>query len=232
MADGVAFERFERSATRLADFVYRQLFDAIVSGRIDPGERLVQEVLAEEMDVSRTPVREALLRLEAEGILESNDRGGFVVRSLDLTEARAIYELRAAVEGYAARLVSERGDPESIDLIRKAIAEAAAGVGSVEEGYELNRRVHRTIVEATGNPLFLDTVDSIWGRSQAFRLFAKLHAADRVFLGADPGHEVVLAAIEAGDGPAAQEAMVAHILSGLDLQLEVLGAVLEADPST
>jgi DNA-binding GntR family transcriptional regulator len=105
------FERLERSTVRLADFVYRQIFDAVVSGQIPPGERLVQEVLAEEMDVSRTPVREALLRLETEGILEASERGGFLVRSLDLDEVRATYELRAAVEGYSARLVAERGDP-------------------------------------------------------------------------------------------------------------------------
>ncbi|MGF1666704.1 MAG: GntR family transcriptional regulator [Acidimicrobiia bacterium] len=222
----MAFERLERSTVRLADFVYRQIFDAVVSGRVPPGERLVQEVLAEEMDVSRTPVREALLRLEAEGILEASERGGFMVRSLDLAEVRATYELRAAVEGYAARLVAEQGDPGAIELIRSAIAEAANGASSVEEGYDLNRRVHRSIVEATGNAMFLETVDSIWGRGQAFRMFARMHAADLHFLHADPSHDDVLAAIERGDGHAAQEAMTAHILSGLDLQLEVLEAAI------
>jgi DNA-binding GntR family transcriptional regulator len=225
----MTFERLERTTVRLADHVYRQLFDAVVSGRIEPGQRLVQEVIAEEMDVSRTPVREALLRLETEGILEASERGGFMVRSLDLVEVRATYELRAAVEGYAARLVAERGDQEAIDLIRKAMAAAAGGATSAEEGYDLNRQVHRSIVEATGNPMFLETVDAIWGRGQAFRMFAKLHAADLHFLHADPSHEDVLAAIERGDGHAAQEAMTGHILSGLDLQLEVLEtAIAEA----
>jgi DNA-binding GntR family transcriptional regulator len=226
----MAFERLERSTVRLADFVYRQIFDAVVSGRVPPGERLVQEVLADEMDVSRTPVREALLRLEAEGILEASERGGFMVRSLDLAEVRATYELRAAVEGYAARLVAEQGDPDAIELIRSTIAQAADGAASAEEGYDLNRRVHRSIVEATGNAMFLETVDSIWGRGQAFRMFAKMHAADLHFLHADPSHDDVLAAIERGDGRAAQEAMTAHILSGLDLQLEVLeAAIAEVD---
>jgi DNA-binding GntR family transcriptional regulator len=220
------FERLERSTVRLADFVYRQIFDAVVSGQIPPGDRLVQEVLAEEMDVSRTPVREALLRLETEGILEASERGGFLVRSLDLDEVRATYELRAAVEGYSARLVAERGDPAAIESIRATITEATDGAASAEEGYELNRRVHRLIVEATGNAMFLETVDSIWGRGQAFRMFAKMHAADLHFLHADPSHDDVLAAIERGDGPAAQEAMTAHILSGLDLQLEVLEAAI------
>jgi DNA-binding GntR family transcriptional regulator len=220
------FERVERTTVRLADFVYRQLFDAVVAGQVPPGERLVQEVIAEEMNVSRTPVREALLRLESEGILESSERGGFVVRSLDLDEATMIYELRAALEGFAARLVAVRPDAEGLDLIRKAIAAAEAGATDLEEGYELNRRVHRSIAEATRNPMLIDAVDGIWGRSQAFRMFAKLHASDIHFLDSEPSHRDVLQAIEMGDGPAAQESMTAHILAGLDAQLGALRAAV------
>ena len=142
------------------------------------GQRVVQELIAAEMDVSRTPVREALLRLEAEGILESSGRGGFAVRSIPVDEARSLYELRAAVEGYAAKMVAERGDSEAIESIRKAVSGTAAGASSVESGFELNREVHRSIVVASGNSMFVEAVDSIWGRSQAFLMYAKLHAAD------------------------------------------------------
>lgn len=228
----MAFAPLERNTVRLADFVYRQVFDAIIAGRMPPGERVVQELIAAEMAVSRTPVREALLRLEAEGILESSDRGGFVVRSLDADEARTLYELRAAVEGYAARMVAERGDSAAIEIIRRAVSVTEAGATSVEDGYELNRKVHRSIVVATGNPMFLEAVDAIWGRSQAFRMYAKLHDADLRFLHAEPTHEAVLAAIEAGDGAAAQEAMVGHIMSGLDLQVEVLRSVIAEGQAT
>lgn len=224
------FERLERTAVRLADFVYQQIFDAVLSGRIAPGERLVQEVLAEQMDVSRTPVREALLRLEAEGILESSDRGGFTVRSLDVGEIRGTYELRAAVEGFAARLAAERGRPEAIVGIERAVAAADVRPGSIDEGFELNRLVHRAIVEAADNPAFLDTFDSVWGRSQSFRMFAKLHETELRFLDADPDHHAVLDAIVARDGDRAQKALTDHILSGLDLQLGLLETVIAGLP--
>ncbi|MGI8517861.1 MAG: GntR family transcriptional regulator [Acidimicrobiia bacterium] len=222
----VAFAPLARNKTRLADFIYRQVFDAIIAGRLPPGDRVVQEQLAAEMEVSRTPVREALLRLEAEGIVESSGRGGFVVRSLGVDEARKIYDLRAAIEGYAARMVAEQGDPGAIESIRQAISKTGAGASSVEEGFELNRAVHRSIVVATGNSMFIEAVDAIWGRSQAFLLYAKLHAADLRFLDAEPTHEAVLAAIESGDGVAAQGAMVGHILSGLDLQAQALRSAI------
>lgn len=224
----MTFERYERSSIRLADFVYQQIFDAVVSGHIPPGERLVQEVLAEQMDVSRTPVREALLRLESEGILQSSDRGGFLVRSLDVGEIRSTYELRAAVEGFAARLAADRARPEAIETIRLAVKAAGESVGSVDEGYDLNRLVHRAIVLASDNPAFLDTFDTIWGRSQSFRMFAKLHETELRFLDADPDHDAVLDAIVDGEGRRAQEALTTHILSGLDLQLSVLESAIAA----
>ena len=224
----MAFAPLERNNVRLAEFVYRQVFDAIIAGRLPPGRRVVQELIAAEMDVSRTPVREALLRLEAEGILESSGRGGFAVRSIPVDEARSLYELRAAVEGYAAKMVAERGDSEAIESIRKAVSGTAAGASSVESGFELNREVHRSIVVATGNSMFVEAVDSIWGRSQAFLMYAKLHAADLRFLDAEPTHEAVLAAIESGDGVAAQAAMVGHILSGLEFQVEGLRSAMRA----
>lgn len=218
----MTFERFERPTVRLADFVYDQILHAVVSGGLKPGRRLVQEVLAEEMAVSRTPVREALLRLEAEGILESADRGGFLVRSFDPDEVRDSYQLRAAVEGYAARVAAERQDPKALASIRRAIAGSVDGGSSPHEGFEMNRRIHRSVVEAAGNPLFLEAFDSVWSRSQAFRWFAEMHLADLHFLHADPDHHDVMAAIESGDVVAAQEAMMAHVLSGLELQLDVL----------
>ncbi len=226
------FERLERSSVRLADFVYEQIFAAVLSGQISPGERLVQEVLADQMDVSRTPVREALLRLESEGILESSDRGGFMVRSLDVGEIRGTYELRAAVEGFAARLAAERGRPESIAHIKSAIAAADARPTTLDAGFELNRLVHRAIVEAADNPAFLDSFDSVWGRSQSFRMFAKLHETELRFLDAEPDHHAVLDAILAGDGSRAQQALTDHILSGLELQLGVLESAMAVEAGT
>ena len=102
------FTRLTRKRTRLADDVYEQILSAILSGEIFPGERLIQETIANQIDVSRTPVREALLRLEQEGILEAAGRGGFQIRDISEREIRDLYTVREAVEGFAARLLAGR----------------------------------------------------------------------------------------------------------------------------
>ncbi len=223
----MTFEQLPRTMVRLADLVYDQIFDAIVVGNLLPGERLVQEALGEQMQVSRTPVRDALVRLESEGILEASDRGGYLVRSLDRHEVTDLYHVRAAIEGYAAGIAAQRGQPDRIEAIEHAIDNSSIGTPTLEEGFELNRRVHRSIVAAADNSMLLDTFDSVWGRSQAFRMFARLHAAEMSFLHAQPGHTDVLAAIRAGDPAEAKRAMEAHVLSGLELQLAAIKEKLD-----
>lgn len=218
----MTFEQLPRSMVRLADLVYDQIFDAIVQGNLLPGERLVQEMLGEQMQVSRTPVRDALVRLESEGILEASDRGGFLVKSLDRDEVTDLYHVRAAIEGYSAGVAAASGTPEKVDAIEQAIANSRVGSPTLEEGFELNRRVHRSIVAAADNAMLLDTFDSVWGRSQAFRMFARLHAAELSFLHAQPSHDDVLALIRSGDAQRAKAAMETHVLSGLELQLAVI----------
>ena len=82
------FTRLAQKRTRLADNVYEQILSAILSGEIMPGERLIQETIASQIDVSRTPVREAFLRLEREGVLEAAGRGGFQIRNITEQEIK------------------------------------------------------------------------------------------------------------------------------------------------
>ncbi|MDH5520168.1 MAG: GntR family transcriptional regulator, partial [Acidimicrobiia bacterium] len=188
----MTFTSLDRKTVRLADLVYEQIFRAIVKGEVAPGERLVQEAIGEQMKVSRTPVRDALLRLESEGILESSGRGGYLVRSFDRQEAMDIYGLRAAVEGYAAGIAARLADPAAIGRITAAVSAAGGSDISLDEGFEMNRRIHRSIVEAAGNTMMLDTFDSIWGRSQSFRMFARLHSPEMRYLHNEPSHQDVL----------------------------------------
>ncbi len=216
------FQSLKRSPVRLADLVYEQIFRAIVNGDLAPGERLVQETIGEQMQVSRTPVRDALLRLESEGILESSGRGGYLVRSFDRQEAIDIYGLRAAVEGYAAGVAADRGDQADLELIEKAIAEADGNNISLDEGFEINRRIHRGVVLAARNAMLLDAFDTVWGRSQSFRMFARLHSPELRYLNAEPSHDQVLAAIRTGDADHARRTMEQHIMVGMAQQLEAL----------
>ncbi|MEM7190842.1 MAG: GntR family transcriptional regulator, partial [Pseudomonadota bacterium] len=106
----MALKSIKSDRRRLADEVYHQLIDAILSGEIGPDDRLVQERLAAEMEISRTPVREALLRLEQEGMLVTSARGGFVLYRMTEGEIRELYQARAAVESQAARILASQND--------------------------------------------------------------------------------------------------------------------------
>ena len=153
--DGRAFRAIEQDRTRLAEEVYRQVLDAVVQGELRPGERIVQERIADELEVSRTPIREALLDLEREGILTRAGAAGFMVRTVTAREVRDTYQAREAIEGHTTRLVAERRDAASLRRIEHTIeTEESISVGSVEEYFHANRRIHRRIVEEAGVETF------------------------------------------------------------------------------
>jgi DNA-binding GntR family transcriptional regulator len=216
------FKQLPNVQSRLASDVYEQILGAVLSGHIAPGARIVQEKIAAEINVSRTPVREALLRLEQEGILEISGRSGFTIRKIGDGEVRQIYQAREAVEGYAARLVSEARDTAQFDRIGKVIArEEKLSSQNVEDYFHANKRIHRAIVEETGNRYMLEQFDGIWNRGISFRLFAAIDTAE---LGASlAAHHLLLDAIASGTPGEAQQAMILHIRDGLGLQLKALG---------
>lgn len=218
------FEPIDTQPQRLADRVYDQLLAAILAGDIRPGERLIQEQLAHEIHVSRTPVREALLRLEQEGILTGAGRQGFEVQAIDRRTVADIYQAREAIEGYAARLVAEQADPQVLARLEQRLKMEGTEEASLRSTYEANRRAHRAVVEATGNTYLVDVFDAIWGRAIALRLYADLYAAQHRNAPVAESHEALLTAIKSGDGQRAHDAMIGHIREGVDQQLSALAA--------
>ncbi len=214
-------KRISVQKTRLADEIYEQLLIAIGAGDIAPNERLVQERLANELQVSRTPVREALLRLEQEGVLETSGRSGFVIRQISNAEVREIYQARIAIEGFAARLVTERNDKAVYEQLRNLVLqqESIKRV-DISAYFEANRTIHRAIVEKANNRFLLEQFDSIWNRSNSFRMFAKI---DDVDLDKSLGdHIPLIDAMASGNGHDAFEAMRDHIEGGLTLQMDAI----------
>jgi DNA-binding GntR family transcriptional regulator len=213
-----AIERIDRSHSRLAAEVYQRLVDALVQGTVNPGDRLIQDRLAEELDVSRTPVRDALLRLKEEGVVEPSGRRGYVVRSLSEDDLRDLYGARDAVEGHAAAIVAELGG-EAIARLREALAQATARkLRSSRESFEANRAFHRAIVETAGNAYLLSFFDGIWGRAISALAYHDfyVHSPHEEFVAE---HEALIDALAAGDPAAARQAMVEHIAWGLERTL-------------
>lgn len=213
-----AIERIDRSHSRLAGEVYQRLVDALVQGTVKPGDRLIQDRLADELDVSRTPVRDALLRLKEEGVIEPSGRRGYVVCSLTENGLRDLYGARDAVESYAAAVVAERGE-EALEHVREALAVATARkLRSSRESFEANRSFHRAIVETAGNAYLLSFFDAMWGRAigaLAYHDFY-VHSPHDEFV---TEHEALIEELSRGDAARARRAMTEHIAWGLERNL-------------
>jgi DNA-binding GntR family transcriptional regulator len=217
------FQSIQPQRRRLADEVYDQLVQAIMDREIRPDDTLVQEKLAADMQISRTPVREALMRLEQEGVLEVSKRGSFRLYRMDDQEVKELYQSRAAVEGQCARILTVRGDPEDITKLRSIVErEESLTEHSARAYFEANRNIHRAFVERAQNRFLLEMFDMIWGKAMAFHLFATIEKVDLdQSLGA---HMALVDAIERGDKTEALEVFTNHIQDGFDLQMEALRA--------
>lgn len=221
------FTEISRKRTRLADEVYAQVLDAVHRGAIAPDQRIVQERLAEDLNISRTPVREALLRLEQDGILVAAGTGGFVIRSITEDEVKEIYEARTAVEVQAARLLAAARDGARNAVIRDTIKKKEKLKSqSTRDYFEANRSIHRCIVEQTRNRYLVEMFDTIWNRGFSFHLFAAIGSRNLAKSLGD--HISLIEAIESGDVERTAIVFQDHITDGLDLQVAALKAARES----
>ena len=211
----VALRPIKRDVESLADVAYRRLSEALLTGQLPPGRRLVMDDLADQLGISRTPVRDALLRLQRENLIEPTGKRGYVVCALSPEAVLHLYEAREAIEGFAARRVAEIGEP-AIEHVRRAIA-ATKGKGTdARRRFDANLSIHRAVVEATGNPSLLELFDDVWLRARGLALFADFiaHDTQRTPVEVDKRHEPLLVAF--GEGPDASfVAMRDHIRAGL-----------------
>lgn len=204
----------------LTDRAHRQLRADIIHGRIRPNQRLVAADLAEQMQISRTPVREALKLLAADGLVVGAKRG-YMVREHTGEEIREIYEIRAALEGMAARLVAQRATDERIEAIVAVGAhDERLAEADRSELVEYNTRFHQSIVDAAGN----SRLGELNGRNSehffSFRIAALYTDAEA--LASVRGHAQLVRALLDRDDRAAADAAREHVLEALDVLLSKL----------
>lgn len=195
----------------LSDVVYETIRDAIVQSTIPPGARITETGLANQLNVSKTPVREALLKLREIGLIEPyGARGGRIVLPSPVA-IRNAYEVRRALETFASRIAAQRSDDDA-----KAAVEAAARSclehaenGDLEQFKAYDAEFHRAVVQATDNPrltsMVADTVALVTAlrRRDVPRAQASLECAQ--------AHVRIAAAISAGDEDAAGDEMAEHL---------------------
>ncbi|QIG43743.1 GntR family transcriptional regulator [Nocardioides anomalus] len=221
---------------------YVALRQAIVEGRYRPGERLQEQRIATELQLSRTPVREALRSLEAEGLVVIALNRGAVVRPIDVGEVEDLYDLRARLESYAAHRAVGRAGPADLERMDEAIADfdehadrAAGGdPDALRTVNDANARFHQAVLEAARHErlgVLLRRATDVPLVFQAFRHFDRA-AMERSNL----FHRLIRAAVAGADAGRAEALMAEHIDQGRDVLLERLAhsgsvdALFDTDP--
>lgn len=205
-----------------SDAVYATLREAILSGILPPGTRLAEESLAARFEVSRTPVREAVLRLEAEYLAERVARRGLVVATITPAEVLDLYVVRQAVDSHAAYLAAATASPPDVLRIRwihERMA-AAAEAGDMESMVRLNLEFHESICVAAGSPLLLRFMREVHNRVRRFPTSTFQQpgrAADAL-----REHDEMIKAIEAHDPARAHDLAHAHMGRALEIRIKML----------
>ncbi len=199
---------------------YDALISAIREGRYAPGDRLREEEVGARLSLSRTPVREALRRLEADGIVEHRPRIGAVLRRFGHAETVELYEMRVVLEGTAADLAARHGTPAEFDTLEALNEEIAASRHQPARAAEVNQRFHRTLCHAARNRFLPVSARAL---NHALLLLGPTTYGDdtRIDTVLDQ-HRDIIAALRARDGQAARVAAEAHLQTSLRYRLRRL----------
>ena len=197
--------------TTKIDLAIETLRQAIIDGDLKPGSRLRQEELANRFGISPTPIREALRRLQAEGLVVTEPHKGTRVAPFDVNLTREIYMIRGVLEGLAARLAAQHVTPE---IIRRMEQEQQKLSEALEQGdsqamRRSNYEFHTILYAAADSPVLMGLIESLMARSPYDSLWVKPERAAESLL----QHERILQAIRNGDSDQAQLETQYHIQS-------------------
>ena len=207
---------------RASDKAYRTLRAEIVDWQLPPGTVLAEVEQSERLGVSRTPLREALSRLTADGLVASQAGRGLVVTDVSVDNIRELFEVRSALEEQAVRLAAERGDPAVFAELERAFRAAPALLQRPDPArhdyYELVDRLDEALDEAVANPYLVAALHSLRTHLVRIRRLAKDDVARLASAAAE--HATIVHAIAARDAELAASALQVHLHHALDHVLE------------
>lgn len=201
---------------KISDQIRQRIESAIASGELLPGDAIDDSALASQHQVSRTPVREALLQLQAQGALTSTPRGGCVVAKMNLQQLLSLWELLAELEGVVARLACERMTNDELKALVKQhrSSQKLASQEDVDGWQEANLKFHEIIYEGARNAFLRQEVLRIRSRTGAYRRHA-FGALGRIKSSYEQ-HEKIIDALQKRDVTAAFTSMTSHMRPGRD----------------
>ncbi|MPZ52789.1 MAG: FCD domain-containing protein [Acidimicrobiia bacterium] len=194
-------------------YVRNSIRSAIFSGDLSAGDRLVQAEIARQLNVSTTPVREALRELATEGLLTLDAHHGALVRDLDHVELKEIHDVRQLLEPEVMRRAIPRLTPDQIDKASDLQKQMAEDV-NIATWAELNRQFHRVFLDACGSNVLADLVSNLQDRYAA-HIVSSMDADPRCRLESNREHEALVVAAKQRDIPAATHTILIHIAAPL-----------------
>ena len=202
--------------------IARTIRGAIIDGRLKPGQPLRESELAEELGTSRTPIREALLLLQSEGLVEASPNRGSVVRSYDANDLAETYALRAVLEGYAARCAAERITEEELGELDASNERyhVLGDHGKLPELVAENLEFHDVILESAASARLAAMVRQLKAMPMIYQSYMAYSEEHRRAAEAD--HREITAALRARDGAHAAAAMERHVRWAADRAIDHL----------
>lgn len=197
---------------------YEMVLEAIDVGIYKPGDRLVESELAERFGVSRTPIREALQRLETQSLLTRDGRS-LIVASLSHSQLAELYVVRSELEGLAASLAAQHATPEEIRVLRDMVEEDRTRLDDPAALSRSNRRFHKQLHLASHNRYLVQQLDLVH-RTMALLATTSLAAEGRSEIAVSE-HDAIVSALENHDRKAAQAALKTHISKAFETRLKL-----------
>jgi DNA-binding GntR family transcriptional regulator len=200
-----------------SEFAYTRVRELILSGELEPGAVINQAVLARQIGISTTPLREALKRLKQQGLVELDAHRDARVTPLDAEEARDLLEVRRSLDPLAANLAADRRTKQDVAEMRASLEglEALPSNPTMEQ-LVAHRRFHAAIYRASHNALLVETLDGLWDTADRYRrhgLQVERSAEERALKAQE--HTLLFEAIVEGDGDTAADVMRTHIQTSL-----------------
>jgi DNA-binding GntR family transcriptional regulator len=199
-------------ARRAGAEIYERLKQDILTFGFRPGERLVELELCERYEVSRTPVREALRRLEDDGLIVARDKGGRIVKGLDISDYEDVYAVRALLETYAvSELAGRAGELTDVEALQYGWQDGySAETAPLDGSYVVpDERFHLALARATGNAYLLESMERVHDRLHTIRAF-DFTVRERLIV-SEAQHIAIGQAIRTGDRAQAAALMTQHI---------------------
>lgn len=206
----MAIEKINRKASRLREQAYEQIKKAILSGQLRPGQVLVEEQLSQDLGLSRTPLREALVLLEREQLIEMIPYKGTFVTSLTVREARELFQVRAALEPLAIRLAIDRIPAAELTALAERHLAAAAHI-DFDTLVMDNRALHDLILRYADNATLRELINSFIEKIHRYQAVAHVQISQGDLRAEFQEHLAILQALQARDAAVAQERLQQHL---------------------